>query len=382
MTSRTKRVSPRAARRSLLAIPAIAVPTAIVAAAVLIPNAASGAVDLPDLTPQELLEFAAASEVDQLSGTIEQTADLGLPDLGGLTTAFRSDTAAVDDNAADIDDLLSLATGSFTAKVYLDGDRARLQVLDSLAERNVYLDGETDTAWFVDSDSQTATKITLGVGEKFGADDARELPTPQTTLEEALANLDETTVVTVGSDASVAGRDAYELILEPRSDDTLVESISFAIDGETGMALSASISAADSTDPAFSIAFTDVSFDAPDASTLTFEPSSNITVSEKEIALPSHTDQEAMVDDATAPEMSVVGEGWSTVVEVSAADGGSQTSESLTAEQQTMLESFTTAVDGGRVFQTALLTVLMTDDGRILVGAVPVSVLVDAASGE
>ncbi|MEJ1155397.1 hypothetical protein [Microbacterium marmarense] len=382
MTSRTKRVSPRTARRSLLAIPAIAVPTAIVAAAVLIPNAASGAVDLPDLTPQELLEFAAASEVDQLSGTIEQAADLGLPDLGALTTSFGADSATSDDSGADIDDLLSLATGSFTAKVYLDGDSARLQVLDSLAERNVYLDGESDTAWFVDSESQSATKITFSAGEEPGADDARELPTPQATLEEALANLDESTVVTVGSDASVAGRDAYELILEPRSDDTLVESISFAIDGETGMALSASISAADSSDPAFSIAFTDVSFDAPDASTLTFEPSSNITVSEKEIAPPSHTDHEAVIDDATAPQMNVVGEGWSTVVELSAAEGSSQTLVGLTAEQQTMLESFTTAVDGGRLFETALLTVLMTDDGRTLIGAVPANVLVDAASGD
>ncbi len=49
---------------------------------------ANAAVDLPDLTPEELLEFAAASDVDALSGTIEQTSELGLPDLSGLTGAM------------------------------------------------------------------------------------------------------------------------------------------------------------------------------------------------------------------------------------------------------------------------------------------------------
>ncbi|MGZ0710938.1 LolA family protein (plasmid) [Coraliomargarita sp. W4R53] len=381
MTSRTKRVSPRTGRRSLLAIPAIAVPTALIAAAVLIPNAASGAVDLPDLTPQELIEFASTSDVDQLSGTIEQTADLGLPDFSSLSTSFGAEPATADDSAADIEDLLSLATGSYTAKVYLDGDSARLQVLDSLAERNVYLDGESQTGWFVDSESQTATKLTLAERAEPGLDDTYELETPQTTLEEALANLDESTVVTVGSDASVAGRDAYELILEPRSDDTLVGSINFAIDGETGLALAASVTAAGSSEPAFSLAFTDVSLDAPEASTLIFEPSSSMTISEEEIALPSGHERDG--EEASALQMSVTGEGWSRVVEMSAAsDGDSYALDKLTAEQQTMLESFTTGVDGGRIFETALLTVLLADDGRIFAGAVPADVLVDAASGQ
>ena len=43
----------------------------------------------------------------------------------------------------------------------------------------------------------------------------------------------------------------------------------------------------------------------------------------------------------------------------------------LDPEQLAMLESVTTAVDGGRVLQTSLVTVLITDDGRVLAGAVP-----------
>ena len=51
----------------------------VAGAAILVPMAASGAVDLPDKTVQELIEFAGASEVDALSGTLEQTSELGLP---------------------------------------------------------------------------------------------------------------------------------------------------------------------------------------------------------------------------------------------------------------------------------------------------------------
>src|SRR4051812_4240227 len=120
----------RASRRRVLTwTAAIGVP-AVVGAAILVPMAASGAVDLPDKTPAELIAFVAASEVDALSGTVEQTSDLGLPDLGALTGAMGGSDSGDAPAAADIDDLISLVTGSHTAKVYLDGENARVQILD------------------------------------------------------------------------------------------------------------------------------------------------------------------------------------------------------------------------------------------------------------
>ena len=52
----------------------------------------------------------------------------------------------------------------------------------------------------------------------------------------------------------------------------------------------------------------------------------------------------------------------------------------MLAEQRAMLDSVTTAVDGGRIFSTSLATVLITDDGRVLAGAVPADRLVEAAA--
>ena len=45
-----------------------------------------------------------------------------------------------------------------------------------------------------------------------------------------------------------------------------------------------------------------------------------------------------------------------------------------------MLGTLTEPVDGGRILQTSLVTVLFTDDGRVLAGAVTADHLLDAAA--
>jgi outer membrane lipoprotein-sorting protein len=329
-----------ASRRFSRWIPAIAAPIAIGVGVVLVPMQANAAVDLPDLTPAELLEFAASSEVDALSGTVEQTSELGLPDLSGLTGTmgggaggagdtdgrgeFGSDDSDADDSdadsgasASDLDDLISLATGTHTARVYLDGSNARLQVLDRLAERDVYLSEEG--AWIYDSAEKAATHVTvdqaaldaLKAEAEANGEDAQArledelgapLPTPEEVLDQALAKLDETTEVSVGTDARVAGREVYELVLAPRDAETLVGEIVVAIDGDTGVALAASVTARDAEEPAFSVAFTDVSFEAPDASVFAFTPPEGTEVTEHVVPVPTVAELEQWKAQAESAE--------------------------------------------------------------------------------
>ena len=223
--------------------------------------------------------------------------------------------------AADIDDLIALVTGSHTAKVYLDGESARLQVLDQLGERNVYVDGDANEVWYVDSETQTATQLTLPSDAAIdqlhsdAPDPQDSALTPDQMLDQALADLDETTEVTVGTDARVAGRDVYELILTPRTEDTLVGEVRFAIDGENGVALAASVTARGAADPAFQTGFTQVDFSAPDPAVFAFTPGDDIAVTQKEIALPTGaTGPRRDATDAASPV--VYGEGWSAVVEL------------------------------------------------------------------
>jgi outer membrane lipoprotein-sorting protein len=413
-----------ASRRFIRWIPAIAAPIAIGVGVVLVPMQANAAVDLPDLTPAELLEFAASSEVDALSGTVEQTSELGLPDLSGLTGTmgggaggagdtdgrgeFGSDDSDADDSdadsgasASDLDDLISLATGTHTARVYLDGSNARLQVLDRLAERDVYLSEEG--AWIYDSAEKAATHVTvdqaaldaLKAEAEANGEDAQArledelgapLPTPEEVLDQALAKLDETTEVSVGTDARVAGREVYELVLAPRDAETLVGEIVVAIDGDTGVALAASVTARDAEEPAFSVAFTDVSFEAPDASVFAFTPPEGTEVTEHVVPVPTVAELEQWKAQAESaeqggaegmPQPIVHGEGWSAVVELPAGEAGAQ---ALGGEASAMVDMLTEPVDGGRILETSLVTVLLTDDGRVLAGAVTADRLLDAAA--
>jgi outer membrane lipoprotein-sorting protein len=413
-----------ASRRFSRWIPAIAAPIAIGVGVVLVPMQANAAVDLPDLTPAELLEFAASSEVDALSGTVEQTSELGLPDLSGLTGTmgggaggagdtdgrgeFGSDDSDADDSdadsgasASDLDDLVSLATGTHTARVYLDGSNARLQVLDRLAERDVYLSEEG--AWIYDSAEKAATHVTvdqaaldaLKAEAEANGEDAQArledelgapLPTPEEVLDQALAKLDETTEVSVGTDARVAGREVYELVLAPRDAETLVGEIVVAIDGDTGVALAASVTARDAEEPAFSVAFTDVSFEAPDASVFAFTPPEGTEVTEHVVPVPTVAELEQWKAQAESaeqggaegmPQPIVHGEGWSAVVELPAGEAGAQ---ALGGEASAMVDMLTEPVDGGRILETSLVTVLLTDDGRVLAGAVTADRLLDAAA--
>jgi len=391
----------------------------VIAAAVFVPLQASAAVDLPDKTPEQLLEFAAASEVDALSGTIEQRTELGLPDLssitGGAGGAGMGGSGAPGGGSGDaadeasgtepgMADLLALATGDWDARVFLDGDRARLQVLDRLAERNVYV--SSDDAWFVDSETATATRLVLPADEELQrlhddldaafpeaagrkAEAAEQLPSPQQALDAALARLDEHTEVSVGTDGRVAGRDAYELVLEPRTDDTLVGELRFAIDGETGMPLSAAITARGADDPAYSIGFSEVSFAAPAASDLVFEPADDVTVVERPLPLPSaeqlsawkaqmQAEAAAHAGESVDPGAPAVvhGEGWSAVVELTVP---TEPADGAAPEWLAPLAALGEPVAGGHALSTSLVSVFVTSDGRVFAGAVPVERLVELA---
>ena len=422
-----------ASRRLSRWIPAIAAPIAIGVAVVVVPMQANAAVDLPDLTPAELLEFAAASEVDALSGTIEQTSELGLPDLSGLTGTMgggaggggaggsggfdsgggqggsdASDESGDAASATDLDDLISLATGTHTARVYVDGTNARLQVLDDLAERNVIISDHD--AWIYDSRQAAATHVTVDraaldalkaevqaeaeahaaeTRDRLEAELGTPLPTPEEVLDQALAKLDETTEVSVGTDARVAGREVYELVLEPRDADTLIGEIAVAIDGENGAPLAASVTAVGATEPAFSVAFTEVTFEAPDASVFAFTPPEGTAVTEHEVPIPTLAELEQMKADHAAgadeqgdakPQPEVIGEGWSTVVVLPMPASGAGATGGADPEASAMLGTLTEPVDGGRILQTSLVTVLFADDGRVLAGAVTADHLLDAAA--
>ena len=85
-----------------------------------------------------------------------------------------------------------------------------------------------------------------------------------------LAKIDSSTEVTVGADIQVAGRAAYNLVLTPKSEATLVSSVAVAVDGQTGLPLGVQVRARGQADPVFGVAYTSLTLGAPDASLFNF----------------------------------------------------------------------------------------------------------------
>lgn len=396
---------------------------AVVAGAVLVPVVANADRDLPPTTAQDLLTDVASAEQQPFSGTVVHTTDLGLPELPQAAGGAGGE-------------LSSLLAGSTTLRLWADGpDRGRVAVLGPFAETDVVLDGSD--AWVWRSDQRTAVHAVLPSAEEAaaagGADGAQpgagrdgvgrdgagqdevggDLPdgvaaaTPAEMAQRALSALEPSTEVTLAGTTSVAGRDAYELVLAPRAGSSLVGEVRLAVDAETSYPLRVQVVPEGTSSPALETAFTSISYGTPDDEVFAFSPPAGTEVVEApslagalaqgrtgggggDEPAPGH---EALGDapGAGSGAPTLVGEGWGAVAVLrDAADvlrgagaqgGGGQeggagdVGEALLGAFQPVSGDF----GSGQVFTSSLVSVLALDDGRVLVGAVAPSVLEQVA---
>ncbi len=349
----------RLGRRSAWAVPVV-VAVAVVGTSFVAGSPASATAHpvLPPLTAAELLVGVQTSTTQALSGTVVETARLGLPSLPGP------------DSSASLD-WQSLVTGSHTARVWVDGpDRQRLALLGQLAESDVVRSGRD--VWTYASAGQAVTHAVLpeapaepaGPG---GTPDAQSL-TPAAAAAKALAAIDPTTAVTVDPTTMVADRSAYSLVLTPKDTRSTVRKVAIAVDSETKVPLRVQVFGAQ-PEAAFESGFTDISFARPAESVFRFTPPQGSTVSTKQISPPDP----AAPAGAAAP--TVVGTGWTSVLVLPA--GSAPTAGGAGGDLIGRLS--TTLPTGDRLVHTALLNVLLAKDGRVLVGAVGADLLTAAA---
>ncbi len=340
----------------------------------------AGAVDLPERSPEEVLTMLAEHDVEAFSGTFETSTDLGLPvptdlDLGpGGPDLDDAGVELPDAEAAEALAALELLTGDHTGRIFVGGPHTlRLQHLDGMAERNVVVTEED--VWFYDSETNEALRLVLPELPAMPEHAQPEgmMPSPEQLAALAVTLLEPSTELTVGQDERVAGREAYTLSLEPRAEESLVEAVSIAVDGETGFPLGVTVTARGQAEPALHAAYTDIDLSAPDAGLFDFTPPADAEVEEQVLELPEPGDLPAPSDrpaHADGLPGDVLGEGWATVV---VAPVGQVPDDPL-------LDQLTEPVEGGRMLTTSLLSVLLTDDGRMLAGAVTPEHLLTLAS--
>jgi outer membrane lipoprotein-sorting protein len=389
---------PTFSRRARWAVPAGAVAIAgAVTAGVLISAAASASPELPVKTPAQLLAALAArtGPPPPLTGTVVESAALGIPQLPQLGNQNSP---------------VSLLAGSHTIKVwYADPAHLRLSMPVTMSESDVIRNGRD--VWLWQSNKNSVTKLTLPA--KPSAAQATPAPTevpltPQQAASQVLKAVGTSTRVSVQRTVSVAGQPAYQLVLSPRSSGSLVGRVNIAIDASNNVPLRVQVFARGASSPAFQVGYTAVSFVRPAAANFSFSPPAGAKV--KTVTVPSEAagqHKPSAAQRQAAGQVQVIGKNWLSVVVLPASvlsqvTGGSMAGAAGQAAQSAVpggpagggsgetaavlrtLVAAATPVHGawgsGQLLHTGLVSMLITNNGHVLIGAVTPSVLENAAA--
>jgi outer membrane lipoprotein-sorting protein len=372
---------PKLSRRARWAVPvgALVVTGAVMAGSLI--SVAQASPGLPSRTPAQLLVQAGDSVTPPLTGTVVETASFGLPSLPGT-----SDPTSV----------ASLLTGSHTVKVWYASPRHfRLAVPAPLSETDLIADGST--AWEWESSANTVTEYTLPPHSTAPVTAPTTAPlTPQQAAQQVLAAVGKTTTVSTDSNVTVAGQPAYELVLAPKDSRSLVGQVQIAIDGHNGVPLRLQVYARGASSPAFQVGYTSIQFATPAAADLTFSPPPGATVTKVNLGSQQQP-------SGPRPDISTIGSGWLAVLDLPSAglttpagtgsgpatgsSGGSLSPSDTAGDSGAALNALlqsarpvSGAWGSGRLLQTSLVSVLITNGGRVFAGAVQPSVLYAAAS--
>lgn len=348
-----------------------------IAASVLVAGNASADEKLPPRSAEQLLVDLQQADVQGFSGTVEQSADLGIPALPGVSEHGSEFT--------------SLISGTHTLRVaYAAPDKSKIALLGELSESSVIRNGADLWTW--SSKDNEVTHATVDQ-DRSAIEGPKDLPadapkTPQEAAQRLLAATADSTTVTVATDTTVAGRAAYEIVLTPKDDRSLISSVRIAVDGTEHVALRVQVLAQDRPAPVFSIGFTDVDFSTPPSSTFDFTPPQGAKVTEVSGDHSATSDKSTdKTSDGAKP--TVVGTGWTTVVVhklpadalTGAGTPGSDQSTGNGVDVQAYLAQLP-KVSGswgsGRLLAGTAFSVVVTDDGRVAAGAVRPELLYDA----
>jgi outer membrane lipoprotein-sorting protein len=336
---------------------------------------------LPPRSANQILVDLQSARPDAFSGTVVARVDLGLP---ALTAAEGGP------------DLTALLSGTHTVRVwYAAPDQARVALLGPLGETDVINNGQDQWVWSSKQNSAVHHTGSSGAGTGKGASPFPSvLPSlgrpaggtgPQQIAGLALTALGQTTTVTSDGPITVAGRDAYELVVSPKDQVSRIGEIRLAVDAQAHIPLRVQVFARGAGTPAIEIGFTQISLAKPDPAEFVFNPPPGTAVVEAPAdkpggAKPGADAKQPPKDAADRGGFAVVGSGWTSVfafrLPASADTAGKADLDTAFAQ----LPEVSGAFGHGRVLTGALFSVLRTDDGRLLMGAVGPEQLASAAA--
>ena len=265
--------------------------------------AAQASPNLPAKTPAQLLaSLSSDAKVPPLTGTVVETASLGLPQLPQMGNASST---------------LSLLTGSHTVKVYYqDASHFRLAVPQPESETDVIADGTKLWLWESTSDSVTEFVPPAGSAGQAEQKVAAKAPvlTPQQAANQVLAAVGKTTLVSVQDNVMVAGDPAYQLVLAPKDHRSLIGRVVIAVDGKYGVPLRVQVYAKGASSPAFQVGYTALQFVAPSAANFDFTPPPGAKVDVVNLGKDAGQEPAMPAGQQPASGFGTYGKSWLTVV--------------------------------------------------------------------
>jgi len=316
---------------------------------------------LPPISAEALVQSVLNTEIPAFAGEVEVQNNLGLP-IPGIPAG---------------------ANGGKAAEVWADGTgKARLALPGRQSETTIVDDGST--VWLWDSENRTVTKVPH---EKNAAEKPMEgmFADPAKAAAELVTAMQQDSTVTVDGTARVADRPVYQLVLSPKpTEKTLLREIRVSVDSELRIPMSVEVLANGQADPAVKVGFTDFTHAAQDPSLFTFTPPAGATVSEKKVQDELHG--QSIEDWLSQADLKMVGRGWDVVATGKVPAEALKSAEGMAGESDqnlfALLGTIGKQVHGdfgtGYVISTHVGTALITEDGKVAVGAVPQQVVIEA----
>lgn len=330
---------------------------------------------LPSISADELVASVLETEsIPALAGAVAMENNLGLPIPG-----------------------MSGMGGDGDIRVYSDGEgRSRLQMAGRRGETTIVDDGST--VWVWNSADRTVTKGTHGAdGAEADKPFKGRLADPAAAARDLVDAMQADSTIDVDGTARVADRPVYQLVLAPKpSERTLLREIRISVDSETRVPLQLEVLANGQADPALKVGFTEFTDGPQDADLFRFTPPAGAEVTEdgpREHRRPAGEKPEDLFGEL---DLRTYGEGWDTVLtgtipaEALSMDTGDLGREfdrrggrgDLGDNPLELLGSLGKQVSGdfgtGYVIEATVGTALVTEDGKVAIGAVPEQVVIEA----
>lgn len=317
---------------------------------------------LPPVSASELVESVLDTDaIPAFAGSVAVENNLGLP-IPGVPKSSGDDDAL---------------------QVWSDGTgKGRLAVAGRDGETTIVDDGST--VWVWNSAERSVTKVPHGEGAAEKPMEGK-FADPASAAAELVTAMQQDSTVAVDGTARVADRPVYQLVLAPKpSERTLLREIRVSVDAELRIPLQLEVLANGQADPAVKIGFTELTAGQQDPELFTFTPPAGATVSEKKV--PEEVHGKSVDDFLSQADLKTVGRGWDIVatgkVPAEALKGAEDMSGRSEADLFAMLGTFGKEVHGdfgtGYVISASVGTALITEDGKVAIGAVPEQVVTEA----